>query len=91
MRIRLIDTTHYAAHFTTTCSFLSILCYRESSKLLNGTNIVFVGPNGKVMLSGVECSNDITFNAILAFLLDANISQNKYSQCVGNVTNISIR
>ena len=31
------------------------------------------------------------FDAILTFLVDANILQNKYSQCMGNATNITKR
>ena len=65
----------------------NILCCRASPKLSNSTNIVFL-PNSEVMLSGVDCLNIIIFYAILAFLIDMNISQNKYSQCMDNATNV---
>ena len=74
-----LNTTDYAAYFATPHSFLSILCYKVLSKLSNSTNIVFVGSSGEVMLSGVDSLNVIIFYAILIFLLDADISQNKYS------------
>ena len=74
MNIQFIDTANYTAHFATPCSFLKILSCRALPKLSNGTNIVFIGSNGEIMLSGVDSLNVIIFDAILVFLLVDNIS-----------------
>ena len=40
------------------------------------------------MLLGIDFSNAIIFNTIVALILDANNLQNKYPQCVGNILNV---
>ena len=84
----IFNTTNYAEHFATTYSFSDILYCIVLTKLLNGTIIVFIRPHSKVMLLGIDFSNAIIFNTIVALILDANNLQNKYPQCVGNILNV---
>ena len=48
-------------YFVTLCLFLSILCCRESPKVLIGASIVFISLISKVILSRIDYSSIISF------------------------------